>query len=500
MLLLRYIQMRFQKAFAIVIMFSAVIGCSSPLAVAHEITSDNTVIIHMSEQGYEPDTIQITPGTTVIFENAGDSDFWPASDHHPSHTQYNNTNLEQHCKPGATPSFDACKGIEPGQTYEFTFNREGTFAFHDHLWPHLTGEIQVVQADTTVQQAQQHESEMPAEKSFFQRARGFFSKIFANIRSLFAQEDTPIVLNAPETNTEFYEQSRKYYEQLVLEQDPKVALQTLQDNSAADDKVNAVCHDMLHVIGHAAYEKYGGFKEAIAYNSDFCNSGYIHGLFESYFELEDDSLNGVGELCSEYAATRQFDQWQCHHGIGHGFMYLTGGDLPASLQLCSEKLSGADAESCQNGVYMEVFNSEVLSKEKEFVDPENPFATCTDQADARAHCYLYVPTYLYQTKQLSFEEMFAACSGVAKEYRVHCVSGIGAEAIKRNMQHPETVFELCKRAPTRGDRTACAQSVVSMYLNQTGSYEAGAEVCAAAPQEFAQLCKAEWESSKEFYE
>lgn len=89
--------------------------------------SENTVVY--SSSGFSPLTLTISPGSTVTFLNSSNTDMWIASDPHPIHNNF--------------PQFDARKGSLPGQSYSFTFNKPGTYEFHNHLNPSSIGTIQV---------------------------------------------------------------------------------------------------------------------------------------------------------------------------------------------------------------------------------------------------------------------------------------------------------------------------------------------------------------------
>ena len=90
-------------------------------------------------------------------------------------------------------------------------------------------------------------------------------------------------------------------------------------------------------------------------------------------------------------------------------MYFTGGDLDQALELCTENLPKTAAASCQNGVFMEVFNLEVLAKEKSFVDSLDPFLTCATRDTSKTICYVLVPTYMSQTLGRSFSNILDEC-------------------------------------------------------------------------------------------
>lgn len=87
---------------------------------------------------FSPAEVRIAKGGTVSWINASDKDMWVGSAAHPSHTVYSGTSLREHCAEGATPSFDQCQG---GTNYSFTFEKTGTWGYHDHLTPSATGKV-----------------------------------------------------------------------------------------------------------------------------------------------------------------------------------------------------------------------------------------------------------------------------------------------------------------------------------------------------------------------
>ncbi len=80
-----------------------------------------TITVEYGANGFSPASIEINVGDTVAFINKSTSNFWPASNPHPTHTDY--------------PEFDAKKNITPGETYSFTFTKTGTWGYHNHKNP-----------------------------------------------------------------------------------------------------------------------------------------------------------------------------------------------------------------------------------------------------------------------------------------------------------------------------------------------------------------------------
>lgn len=79
--------------------------------------------------GFSPQVLHIKKGKTVTFKNQSSLPLWVASNPHPLHTGYT--------------GFDSMKSLKSGETYSFTFNRIGSFGFHNHLHVSHKGTIVV---------------------------------------------------------------------------------------------------------------------------------------------------------------------------------------------------------------------------------------------------------------------------------------------------------------------------------------------------------------------
>lgn len=453
-------------------------------ALAHESTDPETFIVHISDKGFEPKEITIPLGATVIFENEDTNEHWPASDSHPSHTFYSGSSLKEHCAPGQAPTFDSCKGILSGESWSFTFEKAGTHHYHDHLWSHLGGTITVTTA--------------PSSKgNLMERLRFVLTTLIESLTTLL-NKNTP---SLTEIDPDLLEHSIDTYQQLTVSKDPRVAMEQLETKAASSDSLSAICHDVLHAIGKTAYEKYEGFEDAITYQNSYCNSGYIHGLLEAHLSKTSASSSDVATLCSTYAKGRTaFEEWQCYHGLGHGFMYVTGGDLDAALALCTTHFTADPQSSCVNGVYMEIFNSEVLAKEPSFIDAKDPFSTCDSRTIAKHDCYLYIPTYFSQTLHQEYSDILKQCKKTKPGFRQSCIHGVGSEAMKRNMNTPEKVFALCDEEIIFEDRVSCVTGALGIHIFQNGGIEKTEQLCEGAAGEYRGLCYKVAESREEFFE
>lgn len=83
-------------------------------------------VIHTTA-GFSPNSMTIKKDETVTFTNQSDDLMWVASAPHPQHTDY--------------PAFDEKQSVPRGGIYTFTFDKAGTWKYHNHLNPTRYGTI-----------------------------------------------------------------------------------------------------------------------------------------------------------------------------------------------------------------------------------------------------------------------------------------------------------------------------------------------------------------------
>ncbi len=86
-------------------------------------------VVTYTNDGFSPESVTIKKGEVVRFVNESSRPFWPASDPHPIHTLY----PEKAASDCLGSTFDACKPIPSGESWEFTFNKIGEWSYHNHL-------------------------------------------------------------------------------------------------------------------------------------------------------------------------------------------------------------------------------------------------------------------------------------------------------------------------------------------------------------------------------
>lgn len=86
----------------------------------------NAVTVTYQNNAFNPSTVNIRVGDTVIFENKHVAPIRVSSNPHPIHTSF--SELES-------------GSLEPNATYEITFDEAVTVNYHNHFNPGVTGKI-----------------------------------------------------------------------------------------------------------------------------------------------------------------------------------------------------------------------------------------------------------------------------------------------------------------------------------------------------------------------
>lgn len=82
--------------------------------------------IILSDQGFQPETVSVKKGTRLIWVNKSKESATVHSDDHPSHTKFPFLNLGE---------------FEPGANLQIILDKPGTYSYHNHLIPEMTGTV-----------------------------------------------------------------------------------------------------------------------------------------------------------------------------------------------------------------------------------------------------------------------------------------------------------------------------------------------------------------------
>lgn len=103
------------------------VSTSTTPSVAEEIGKT----VEIQSNRFAPNLVQIKKGERVTWVNKDTRSHQVSSNPHPIHN--------------GLPGFDSLKGIKEGGTYSFTFDKVGSWGYHDHLSPAIEGKIIVTE-------------------------------------------------------------------------------------------------------------------------------------------------------------------------------------------------------------------------------------------------------------------------------------------------------------------------------------------------------------------
>ncbi len=106
-------------------------------------TTPTSATVTYGPSGFSPSTVTVAKGGTVTFVNQSGKQMWVASDQHPTHQGYSGTTRTQHCPNNTSDAFDECTAVGAGQSYSFTFQKNGTWMYHNHVSASDTGTVVV---------------------------------------------------------------------------------------------------------------------------------------------------------------------------------------------------------------------------------------------------------------------------------------------------------------------------------------------------------------------
>lgn len=267
---------------------------------------------------------------------------------------------------------------------------------------------------------------------------------------------------------------------IVRRDGPPAALAHLAQVIADEPDLADVCHGLTHVIGEAAYDRYG-FQDALAFEHDLCGSGYIHGIVESYMETVDDLPAAMRSICEP-------DDPKCFHGIGHGLMYRSINDVPGSLALCDTYDERFQKAQCAEGVFMENFDADEQSHDSDYLDPADPFSACRGRDPLyEGVCAFYMVRYYIRLHPRAYVQALDWCETIPAGPRDACVKGVGDTAMKQNIGDPQFAETVCDSAvPER--RRYCIEGVSSYFVVHHASTVRGRAMCGTLREENRAAC------------
>ncbi len=116
-------------------------GVISNLDEDEQIAGIKENVVEITSSGFSPKELVISKGEAVTWINRDTEEHWPASAIHPTHTVYPGSDVNKCGTAEQENIFDSCHGLAQGESWTFTFNEVGSWAYHDHIVSGLFGKI-----------------------------------------------------------------------------------------------------------------------------------------------------------------------------------------------------------------------------------------------------------------------------------------------------------------------------------------------------------------------
>lgn len=434
--------------------------------------------IRMTGSGFEPARLEVMQDDLVQFVNEDTTPRWVASDEHPTHTQYPNSDVRT-CDTSKddSPGFDSCRPLAQGSEYAFRFSHPGTWSFHDHIDPGFTGEIVVEAVDGQPLSAQS--AVVPtATLSLPGKILAWFVKKRFDAQpeqgKLKLAQLNMIEVSRSDAALEYW--MRIFGHEAMLTELLKDAEDpTSRPNSPSAQVLVGECHTPAHFVGRMAYKLYGlsALQEGLI--DTRCQFGFYHGVIESSLgETGDDAIVlKFVEACREYQ-DNPLRRIFCEHVIGHGLMVQHNYDLPTAIKKCHDLISYEPGRRmCYHGAFMEnafvTFGFGVGGHTTTWVDSKRPNFPCDsdalpDDGSVRDMCYFNQSLFWSPFgKGFDAQKAIQGCLQIPESSRSRCFVGLGFNiALPMAALQDVAVAKACTSAPRKRDQRDCLLGALFM--------------------------------------
>ena len=403
-----------------------------------------TIIVTRTANGFEPASISIQAGDTVTFVSTAGMPYWPASDFHPSHQLY--------------PEFDPKRPLARGEKWSFTFERAGTWTYHDHLASQTQGTVTVTGT---------------------------------------SKEDIATCVANSKSIVKSYCWAG-FFTTIIREQGISVAFDRFAKMYAGDWAFQQNCHDIMHILGKAGYdefEKSGALS--IRPETSYCAYGFYHGFIEEMFARNGnlDLADGV-RYCQAVLTSSVFPSQNaastaaaaCFHGLGHASFDSLGGlsfgddekMVAEALHECEGAVPEERRAQCASGVFNSLANAySGHNYELAFRDPD-PTSICRIQKPIyQLSCYGEVSVSYVRSKKYDFSSATRFIAALPA-HQAGVIYSFIDDYIRHDIESPTpaNVKQLCDMLSAKDEAESCVRGVVHALV-ATG--EPGKEELKALP-------------------
>jgi hypothetical protein len=299
-------------------------------------------------------------------------------------------------------------------------------------------------------------------------------------------------------NSVTYSCYKKQLMGLTNKQGPEVAMALIKQEYEKSPYVKSQCHQLVHVIGRTALDKYRTIADTYAHGDQFCWSGYYHGVMEEVAlkNGNDYIVKNVNEICKPIATKGQYSfyHYNCVHGLGHGMMFVKDGDLFASLKACDPISNTWERTSCYGGVFMQnIMNEQTPDSDiktgSKYLRADQPMYPCTVLDNKyKDQCYLMQTSYALQTVDYDFAKVFELCGQVEGQFRNTCYTSLGRDASGNSISDIDKTKEKCLIGPTEDAKKYCVHGAAMDFVSYFHSDQQANQLCSSLPANLSSDC------------
>ncbi len=294
------------------------------------------------------------------------------------------------------------------------------------------------------------------------------------------------------------------YQDLVRDSGVEAAFAELKDEYEKNELAKAKCHQLAHVIGRAAAERYSDLSATYGRGDNFCFAGYYHGAMETFVaEIgAEKMLEEADTLCADLRGEHRehsFYHYNCVHGLGHGFMGVLGNEVFESLEACDVLRDAWERENCYGGVFMENLMIEHnTGHPSKYLDTDRPLYPCTDvETRYKNACYIAQSPYTLKTQGEDFARAFDLCATAAEDdFRPACYQGLGRAADGQSMTDVAKTEDACMLGEDYDARANCLIGAVTHSIAFYQSDERARALCGSVEADLRDVC---FKTAEEFY-
>jgi len=275
---------------------------------------------------------------------------------------------------------------------------------------------------------------------------------------------------------------------------PRVALLDLKSKYATNPFVYSQCHQLVHAIGNVVAERAVDIADSFVDGDAICWSGYYHGVVERYAQIKgrDGFTMNADSLCSKISdkARFGFDYYNCVHGLGHGVMAITRGQLFEALDLCNNLAGLWEQRSCYGGVFMENVMNDNRGHGTTFLKPENLLYPCTAVDEVfKEECYKMQTSYALTQNGYDFKKLFQLCASADPNHRRTCAQSIGRDASGQSISDVAKTMSSCSLGGSDEQITDCYIGAAKDFVAYHHSDVQARALCNSIPARFKASCE-----------